>query len=249
MSLCKDCVRGVRLDGPTEGKLEKVGGVDAYIAIPTGDYPKDAVILFLSDIFGIQLPNGQLLADDFARNGFKVVMPDLFNGDPVTPDFLTGGAPDFDLQAWLKNHGQETVKPLVTAVYAALRQEGVTKFYLTGYCFGARVAFDLAFKGLATAISAAHPAFVKVPEDFEKYKSVATAPLLINGCEFDDFFLPEDQVKADEIMTDFAPGYKRIYWEGVHHGFASRGDMADPKVKAAKEGAFESTVLWFRQHK
>ena len=28
----------------------------------------------------------QLLADDFARNGFKIYAPDLFEGDQVPPD-------------------------------------------------------------------------------------------------------------------------------------------------------------------
>ena len=31
----------------------------------------------------------QLLADDFARNGFKVYAPELFEGDPVAPDAFT----------------------------------------------------------------------------------------------------------------------------------------------------------------
>src|SRR6266436_857052 len=70
------------------GKLETIGGVPCYIATPTVDYPKDKVILFLPDVFGIELENAkvcslllcpplllkpqQLLADDFAQNGFKV---------------------------------------------------------------------------------------------------------------------------------------------------------------------------------
>ena len=72
------------------GKWEKIGGVDCYVATPESDYPKDKVILFLPDVFGPQLNNAQvcmvicaclrcdtnripqLLADDFASNGFKV---------------------------------------------------------------------------------------------------------------------------------------------------------------------------------
>jgi hypothetical protein len=72
------------------GKWEKIGGVDCYVATPEGDYPKEKAILFLPDVFGPQLNNAQvrmifcaclrcdtnripqLLADDFASNGFKV---------------------------------------------------------------------------------------------------------------------------------------------------------------------------------
>lgn len=42
------------------GKFEKIGGYDCYIATPTIDYPKDAVILFLTDAFGIELSNNQV---------------------------------------------------------------------------------------------------------------------------------------------------------------------------------------------
>ncbi len=34
------------------------------------------------------------------------------------------------------------------------------------------------------------------------------------------------------------------YYEGCTHGFAVRGDLSDPKAKAAKEGSFEKTVQW-----
>jgi len=55
------------------------------------------------------------------------------------------------------------------------------KFYLTGYCFGARVAFDLAFGSFAKAVAISHPSFIQVPDDLEKYKSPSRAPLLINS--------------------------------------------------------------------
>ena len=43
-----------------EGKWEKIGGVDSYVATPAGDYPQNKAILFLSDVFGPQLPNAQV---------------------------------------------------------------------------------------------------------------------------------------------------------------------------------------------
>jgi len=78
---------------------------------------------------------------------------------------------------------------------------------------------------------------------------MSKAPLLINSCEIDHAFDIDAQSKADEIMAGFAPGYRRTYWEGCTHGFAVRGDLDNPKVKAGKEGAFQATVLWFLEHK
>lgn len=42
------------------GKWEKFNGVDAYVATPTVDYPKDKVLLYLTDAFGPQLKNNQV---------------------------------------------------------------------------------------------------------------------------------------------------------------------------------------------
>lgn len=71
------------------------------------------------------------------------------------------------------------------------------------------------------------------------------APLLMQGTPDDHLFPVEAQEKADEILTGFAPGYKREYYEGCRHGFAIRGDLNDPTVKAAKEAAFKSATEWF----
>ena len=88
----------------------------------------------------------------------------------------------------------------------------------------------------------------KLPSHLSKQKYLATSkvPLLLNTCTNDFSFPLEAQAKADEIFGDgkFAPGYKREYFEGCTHGFAVRGDLKDPKVKAGKEGAFRSTVEW-----
>jgi hypothetical protein len=42
------------------GKWEKIGGVDSYVATPTGEYPQNKAILFLPDVFGPQLINAQV---------------------------------------------------------------------------------------------------------------------------------------------------------------------------------------------
>ncbi|KAL7280329.1 hypothetical protein ACG7TL_005246 [Trametes sanguinea] len=263
---------GVRHEGTPEGQFTKVGGVDSYVATPKGDYPKDKVVLFLSDVFGLKLQNNlaharlprgahapsrdrsshalafQLLADDYARNGFKVVEPDLFEGDALPEDALHSGKVDFG--AWLAKHGMDRVVGIIRTVIDALKAEGVTKFAAVGFCFGARPAFDLAFNNELQVVAVSHPSLLQIPADLEKYASQSKAPLLINSCETDPQFPIDAQAKADEILGGgkFAPGYVRTYWEGCTHGFAVRGDISDPKVKAGKEGAFKATVEFLIKH-
>lgn len=42
--------------------MEKVGGIDCYVATPKGEYAKDKVVLFLTDVFGIPLINNKVRA-------------------------------------------------------------------------------------------------------------------------------------------------------------------------------------------
>ncbi|KAJ7726710.1 dienelactone hydrolase endo-1,3,1,4-beta-D-glucanase [Mycena maculata] len=250
MSFCDDCFKGVTHEGTPEGKIEKIGGIECYIATPTVDYPKDKVVLFLTDVFGLALKNNRLLADDFSRNGFRTVVPDLFNGDPVDENVLSPGSPPWDRAKWLASHGKAQTRPPLDSVIDALKSEGVTGFAATGYCFGARYVVDLAFDGIIKASALSHPSALVVPDDLEKYATGCTAPLLINSCTIDQSFPLAAQAQADAILGGgkFAPGYRHEHFEGCTHGFAVRGDMSDPKVKAGKEGAFKSTVEWFLKY-
>ncbi|KIK49100.1 hypothetical protein CY34DRAFT_7764 [Suillus luteus UH-Slu-Lm8-n1] len=142
MSFCEDCIKGIRT-------LETIDGVACYVATPTVEYAKDKVILFLLDAFvsrssmltprlikGVYTPQ-QLLADDFAKNGFKVVAMDYFNGDGLPADRILNDK-IFNFRGWFATHGTEvTRRPPFDKVIAALKEGDVTKFGASGYCFGA----------------------------------------------------------------------------------------------------------------
>ncbi|KAH9991596.1 dienelactone hydrolase endo-1,3,1,4-beta-D-glucanase [Russula vinacea] len=244
MSFCKDCISGVRYEGTSEGTFEEINGIKTYVATPKVDHPKDKAIIYLTDVFGIEspeFPNNRLLADDFARNGFKVYAPELFEGDPVPPDAFTTG--NFDLYKWVPNHTPEHTGKRVRRVIEGLKGKGITVYGATGYCYGARLTFDLAFENIIHAAVVAHPSLFK-PEDLDTYVEKSKVPLLINSCEDDEMFPKSMCEAADEKFANFAPGYRRDYYEGASHGFATRGDPSKPTVKAAKEGAFKESVQW-----
>ncbi|EJD49375.1 alpha/beta-hydrolase [Auricularia subglabra TFB-10046 SS5] len=242
MSFCKDCIVAVAHEGTPTGKIENIGGVDTYVALPEGDYPKDKALLFLPNVFGYKFPNNQLLADDFARNGFQVYMPDYLNNDPVTESMLSN--PEWSLEQWFTRHGREVTRPVIDKLIAALEAKGVTAFGATGYCFGARYCIDLAHENALKSIVISHPSLLELPSDFEKLRKVSNVPLLINSCEFDEQFPPELQEKTDALLGGgkYKPGYERTYWPGCTHGFAVRGDLGNPLAKAGKEGAFKASV-------
>ncbi|KAF7333527.1 Dienelactone hydrolase endo-1,3,1,4-beta-D-glucanase [Mycena venus] len=246
MSFCDNCFIAVTHEGTPEGKIETIGGIECYVATPTIPHPKERMLIFLTDIFGLALPNNRLLADDFARNGFKTIIPDLFTGDPIP----VNPPADFDRDKWSASHGPAQTRPIIDKVIAALKEEGVVGFAGAGFCFGARYVFDLAFDNVLKVSAVSHPSRLVIPDDLEKYASVSKAPLLINSCEVDKPFPLEAQAQADTILGDgkFAPGYRREYFPGCSHGFAVRGDISNPLIKAGKEGAFKATVEWFAKY-
>jgi len=137
----------------------------------------------------------------------------------------------------------------VRAVLNALKEEGITAFGATGYCYGAKNVLELAIEGELAAGAIAHPSLIQIPTDLERLAaSGSKTRILIHSCDIDRMFPPEAQAKADELLGDgkYQAGYKRLHWEGCSHGFAVRGDLRDPKVKAGKEGAFKATVELFK---
>jgi dienelactone hydrolase len=134
--------------------------VDTYIAYPESKSTENA-ILFLTDVLGVKFVNLQLIADQFAANGYFVYMPDMFHGDP-----LPLNRPDtFDFEAWRKDKGPEQVDPVVQAALKDLKENyGTKKIGTVGYCFGAKYVVRNLKKGVTDAGYVAHPSFVTEEE-------------------------------------------------------------------------------------
>ncbi|KAF9264326.1 alpha/beta-hydrolase [Marasmius fiardii PR-910] len=249
--LCDNCFKGVTHEGTPNGKWEKIGGIDCFVAVPKDNKNPDRVLLFLPDAFGIQLINNQLLISDFAVNGIKTVGIDYFHGEVPPADALSPSysGPPFNTKAWIARQMPRS-RPAIDKVVEALKAEGVTEFAAVGYCWGGRYTLDLAFDSVIKVAAVSHPTLLKVPEDFQRYLETSRVPLLMNTCPVDVQFPPDAQAKADEILGDgkFKPGYKRIHFDGCEHGFAVRGDLSNPRVKAGKEGSFKATVEWIKKH-
>lgn len=92
-------------------------------------------------------------------------MPDIFNGDPIGEMDLNNAS--FNREAWFARHPEETWKTAVDPVVAALKEQGVTRFGTTGYCFGAPPAWYLACKNESHVTVVSHPSRLKIPDDLE----------------------------------------------------------------------------------
>jgi dienelactone hydrolase len=218
--------------------------------------------------------NAQLIADQFAANGYFVVMPDLFHGDPI-PLNRPG---DFDIQRWLKGeyaekkipHLPPTVDPIIDTCLVSMRTEhNCKKIGAVGYCFGAKYVIrhlrpefgkiDVGF--------VAHPSFVDEAELMD-----IKGPLAIAAAETDEIFPKEKRHRSEEILKEMGAIYQINLYSGMHsefflvhrghvvkryvlttfpgvsHGFAVRGDPAKQVERYAKETAFLQALQWFEEY-
>ncbi|KAK9318061.1 dienelactone hydrolase [Lipomyces starkeyi] len=234
------CLTGVKHEGPVTGEIIDYHGIEAYVS---GDKASKKVIFFLTDIFGHVLSNAQLLADDFAAQGYYVIVPDLFGGDaiPWTPFDKLG---DVGLPEWLGKHSLDVVEPIVEKVLGHIKEDFTpTSIGAVGYCFGAKYVVRLLGEKKIDAGAIAHPSFV-ADEEVEK----VTSPLIISAAQTDPIFPLENRVKTEEILTKNGAIYEITVYSGVIHGFACRVDPTIAIAKYAKERAFFSQVAFFAQY-
>lgn len=143
------CYQGAKHEGQPVGSISKVKDFEVYTSYPENKSTEYAVLMYvaiisnqiigsyyvsdmfsflaitdlmlfsLTDVIGHKFQNAQLLADQFAANGYFAFMPDLFYGDPTPlnrPD-------DFDFPKWLDAHRVDKVEPIVDASIAELREK------------------------------------------------------------------------------------------------------------------------------
>ncbi|KFY35771.1 hypothetical protein V494_05614 [Pseudogymnoascus sp. VKM F-4513 (FW-928)] len=246
----KCCTVGVKHQGEETGTHATIdnGSIDVYIAKPTNPKPGKA-ILYVADVMGIS-KNANLMADQYAANGYYTLIPDLFNKDSLSNPWRPE---NFDLMKWIQHgmkgdnpHGVPEVDAIVAKSLDYLNEQGYKDIAAVGYCFGAKyvVRFMSEEKGKRIKVAyVAHPSFVDEAE-----LEAVTGPVSISAAETDSIFPVEKRHKSEEILVKTKLPYQINLFSGVSHGFAVRGDLNIPQEKWAKEQAFDQAVQWFNFH-
>ncbi|KAJ3508391.1 hypothetical protein NLJ89_g5778 [Agrocybe chaxingu] len=167
----EDCVKTHLHEGNPVGEVVPLGGMDTYVSVPRRDSPgPKKIFIFFSDIYGPLYQNTKLIQDQIAANGYTVLGPDYFFGDPI---YLHDNEPDFDMVAWFNNKTALARAATPLWLEAVKQKYGVNgkdvKYTVSGYCFGAPYALDVAATDDVVAASFAHPSRV-TEEQFQKVK-------------------------------------------------------------------------------
>ncbi|KAI1502091.1 Alpha/Beta hydrolase protein [Biscogniauxia marginata] len=233
------CTTGSLHEGTATGSIRNIGQISTYVAYPADKSTKRAVLL-LTDVIGHKFINAQLIADEFARNGYFVVIPDLFAGDAVPLNPSQG----FNFMNWIQNHLPGQIDPIVEAVLTEMRgQLGCERIAGVGYCFGGKYVCRFLKQGKLDVGFAAHPSMV----DADELKEIQ-GPLSIAAAVKDEIFTAAKRHESEEILGQIGVPYQINLFSDVEHGFSVRCDLSQPRQKFAKEQSFAQAVGWLKQY-
>lgn len=229
----KCCFKTFDHSGNPEGTLETLNGVLTYI---TGDRNSERVIIIMCDVFGPVYQNSQLIADDYAKNGYLVVIPDILFGDYVPASGLVG-----TIQEYLGRHTVEATEAIAEKSYEWVKSNTKAKFIGTlGYCFGAKYSVRLIDgKKDVDAASIFHPSFVSMEE-----VAAIKKPLYIHAAEEDNIYPENLRRDTEDKLKEIGAVYYQTLYCKTTHGFACRSDPSDKYAWAASQKAVVDT-LWF----
>ncbi|CAL9222034.1 unnamed protein product [Arabidopsis halleri] len=214
------------------GHVEKLGNLDTYVS---GSTHSKLGVLLVSHVFGYETPNLRKLADKVAEAGFYAVVPDFFHGDPYNPENK-----DRPLLIWAKDHGQEKGFEDSKPIVEALKNKGITSIGAAGFCWGAKVAVELAKQKLVDATVLLHPSRVTVDDIKE-----VNIPIAVLGAEIDQVSPPELVRQFEDILAS-KPEVKSFVkiFPRVKHGWTVRYNENDPSEVEAAEEAHKDMLAW-----
>lgn len=141
-----------------------------------------------------------------------------------------------------------------TAAAAAAAPNG--KIGVVGFCWGGRHAIDLCGaeaeggRPLVDCGFTAHPSMVKIPDALERVR----VPLSVANGDNDSFMGRDKMATLKRVLEGVRDGegvggrvHEVVVYEGAIHGFAVRGNPADPRQAELGLKAEDQAVSWFRR--
>jgi carboxymethylenebutenolidase len=208
----------------------------AYRADPA-DTPKGGVVV-IQEIFGVNRDVTDA-CDYFASHGFVAVAPAVM--DRHTPGFQTDNyGPDFMTKAIEAMKAMDTEEVLldVEAAVNEAKASGAGKVGITGYCFGGRISWIAATRGLGLSAASGY-----YGGGIQSYKELT--PIIPTEMHYGDLDqgIPMDEV---EDLRKRHPDVG-VYIYHAKHAFTNK-DRPDMYDEAATLQAMPRTVAFFEKH-
>jgi carboxymethylenebutenolidase len=220
------------------------GTAEGYLAVPAGG--SGPGVLVIQEYWGI-VPHIQDVCEQFAREGFVALAPDLFHGTKTEePD-------EADKLMMALNIDQAAKDLRGAAAYLKSRPETTSQqLGVVGYCMGGQLALYAASVspeiGPVVDNYGVHP---NVQPDYQRM----SGPVLGNFAAEDAWVAPgavpklEGELRAAGIQTDFKtyPGTHHAFIRDHFAGVTDPNAAPTPQRQAARD-AWQRAIAFFRQH-
>lgn len=243
MSVSSCCLKAFEWDGTPTGRIDKLAGVETYVA---GDNPS-AAVLIVHDLFGWSFPNVRLLADHYAREvNATVYLPDFFGGESLDREYLLQGRwAELDVASFFQRNGRVQREPEIFACARALR-ESYAKVGAVGYCYGGWAVFRLSAAehqpALVDCITAGHPSLL-TKEDIDG----VAVPVQILAPERDQVYTAELKTHTFQTVPTKGVAFDYQHFPGVEHACLVRGDETKDGEREAMVRGKNAAVAWLKQ--
>ncbi|KAL1642847.1 hypothetical protein SLS61_009476 [Didymella pomorum] len=180
------------------------------------------------------------LADSIASNGYLVLVPDLFAGDPVGVEEQEAG---LNLTEWRALHPQSAIEAVINiTIHYARHKLNIEKLGGVGYCFGGKYVG----RWLKGDDSGLDVGFVAHPSNLLETEIQAIAgPLSIAAGTLDASFNATAKSRAESILNSNNITFQTNLYSQAPHGFAVRPNMTIAQQVYAKQASFVQAVTWF----
>lgn len=180
--------------------------------------PGNPVVVVIHDMYG-RLPGLEAFATALASRGFRVAVPDLYEG-VCTVDSTTakGLMADLDVATALAEVDDAIVEG---------QETGVERVGLVGFSLGGWLALLHAQAGAADAVVAYYASLS--PRDH----GVVPCPVLLHWAEIDDWREGEEPEAFVGRLKDHGTPVTQHRYLGTHHSFANAGIAGKIDAQAA----------------
>eukprot|EP01004_Peranema_trichophorum_P007564 NODE_6340_length_897_cov_26.742894_g5748_i0.p1 GENE.NODE_6340_length_897_cov_26.742894_g5748_i0~~NODE_6340_length_897_cov_26.742894_g5748_i0.p1 ORF type:complete len:250 (+),score=43.90 NODE_6340_length_897_cov_26.742894_g5748_i0:58-807(+) len=229
-------------DYEPKGTVTEIEGIKTYVS----GSPSEKAIIVVADILGFESGRHKGIADQFAGQGYHVVLPDFFGGDKCT--FEDFGKPR--MMEFLAFHKPESFAPRFDVIYKYLSSQGSKKIGMIGFCWGCWAIFNESARGSPFHGGVnCHPS-LRIEEiqqrSVDALAEKVTNPQLLFPCADD----PENVGEGGSVISilkgkTFGELCSVHRFTENNHGFVSQGDVSNPAVSRDVEIVMKQASEFF----